>query len=317
MEINPLVLEGYARAFISRFDRYAIQKPEGDYGAVKHPLTLHHVEQHFRGEITLGAYALTPQNHAHWICFDADDDDMFTHVQELAKELANQAIPAYIEPSRRGGHVWLFTPPLSGTDARRFGKQLLAEHHIEHMELYPKQSSLITGPGSFVRLPLGIHRKSGRRYHFVTFTGEPLAPTIREQIAILATPERVPQTFIDHILSSAPEAKPVFPTPRFQRKNVITGDTPSERIKNRVSVYDFVSQYVELDQSGRGLCPFHDDHVQSFSVNQQDNYWNCFAECGKPSGGSVIDFWMRWRETHGESADFKLTIVELIGLLNL
>ncbi len=317
MELDPAILEAYAKVLIPRLDRYPIQKPEGDYGAVKSPLTLHQIEQHIRGIVTIGAYALDPDDIAHWICFDADDDTHFLQIRELAGQLSKASIPAYIEPSRRGGHVWLFTPPLPGVDARRFGKQLLADHAIEGVELYPKQEKLITGPGSFVRLPFGIHRKTGRRYHFVTLTGEPLAPTVREQIGVLAMPERVPQPFINHVLSAAPESKPVFPTPRFQRKNIIVGDTPSERIKNRVSVYDFVSQYVELDQSGRGLCPFHDDHAQSFGVNQEGNYWNCFAECGKPTGGSVIDFWMRWREIHGDSPDFKATIIDLIQLLNL
>lgn len=317
MELDPTLLEAYATVFIPRFDRYPIQKPEGDYGAIKSPLTMHHVEQHIRGSATIGAYALDSENKAHWICFDADDEMHFSQVNELARQLRKENVPTYIELSRRGGHVWLFTPPLSGVDARRFGKQLLAEQSIEDVELYPKQEKLITGPGSFVRLPFGIHRKTGRRYHFVTLTGEPLAPTIREQIAVLAAPERVPQPFIDHILAVAPAAKPVFPTLAYRGKNVIVGDTPSERIKNRVSVYDFVSQYVELDPTGRGYCPFHDDAKMSFGVNQQGNYWNCFAECGKPSGGSVIDFWMRWLETHGEISDFKATIIDLIQLLNL
>lgn len=51
------------------------------------------------------------------------------------------------------------------------------------------------------------------------------------------------------------------------------GEKPSERIKNRISVHDFVSQYVELDSQGRGHCPFHDDQHKSFSVNKQGNHW--------------------------------------------
>ena len=64
----------------------------------------------------------------------------------------------------------------------------------------------------------------------------------------------------------------------------------SERIKASISAYDFVSQYVELSPTGRGLCPFHDDQRASFSINIEENYWYCFAGCG---GGSIIDFYMK------------------------
>lgn len=73
---------------------------------------------------------------------------------------------------------------------------------------------------------------------------------------------------------------------------------------------EFVSQYVNLKQTGSGAigrCPFHDDRNPSLSVNDRGNYWNCFAGCG---GGSVIDYWMRWRD-----CDFKTALVELAGML--
>jgi DNA primase len=81
----------------------------------------------------------------------------------------------------------------------------------------------------------------------------------------------------------------------------------SERIKAAVSVRQFVSQYVELSEDGKGLCPFHDDQVSSFSVDDERNYWHCFA-CG--TGGSIIDFWMQWRQ-----CNFKAVISELAAML--
>ncbi len=41
-----------------------------------------------------------------------------------------------------------------------------------------------------------------------------------------------------------------------------------------------------------GLCRFDDDHNPSFRVNDKSNYWNCWTGC---SGGSVVDFWIKWR----------------------
>jgi hypothetical protein len=146
----------------------------------------------------------------------------------------------------------------------------------------------------------------------VTLDDQPLAPTIREQIQLLAHPDQVPQEFIDQALARAPAAKPVFPTPRFKEGRQAEGETVSERIKSAVSVREFVSQYVDLNRSNKGLCPFHDDHVESFSVNEAGNYWNCFADCG---GGSIIHFWQKWRQLNGQDADFTATITELARML--
>ncbi len=314
-ELDPSLLAAYMAAFIPRTDVYPLQLEDGRYAAIKRTLYPDLVVAHLKGFITIGAYALDTQNQAKWLCFDADDEERWQKLLRLSASLADQNIPSYREPSRRGGHLWLFFAPLSGSDTRRFGKQLLADHQIEHVELYPKQDELRTGTGSFVRLPLGKHRLTGRRYHFVTQTGEPLAPTIREQIAILTNPQHVPQSFIDDTLSRAPEAKQVTPTPPFQEpkpakkaKHLKSTERPSERIKATIGVFEFVSQYVELDSRGQGYCPFHQDEHKSFGVSRDGNYWNCFAGCG---GGSIIDFWMKWREKHGEDGSFTATITDL------
>jgi CHC2 zinc finger len=317
VELAPELVRAYAETFLPRFDRYPRQNLDGSYFAIPSPLHLPMLEAHLKGRLTLGAYALDPTNHAKWLCLDADEDAQWQTLRELAQQLHTKQVSAYLEPSRRGGHLWLFFAPLTGTDARRFGRQLLREYHLPEVELYPKQDVLRTGPGSLVRLPLGVHQVTHKRYPFITPTGAPLAPTIREQIALLAQPQHVPLAFIQRLLHHAPEAKPVFPTVPFKlKKHRSYGDTPSERIKNRISVYDFVSQYVDLDSSGRGLCPFHDDHRESFSVNREGNYWHCFAGCG---GGSVIDFWMRWQPLTGKARapQFKAAIVELLALLDL
>ena len=310
MDIDPHALAAYAATFISRYDRYALQRPDGSYRAVTQRLSLTLVQAHMLGEITLGAYALDEQSRARWLCLDADDEASWGGVLELARQLDQ---PSYIEQSRRGGHLWLFfEQAVPGKDARRLGKWLLAEHGLAEVELYPKQDELRTGPGSLVRLPLGIHQKSQKRYAFITPEGELLAPTARAQLAILAWPERVAATYVQDVLARLPEPRRVFPTPRLVHHGEVTSETPSERIKSAVSVYDFVSQFVDLDRNGRGYCPFHDDHHMSFGVNEEHNFWNCFAGCG---GGSVIDFYMKWRELNGEDASFAATVAELARLL--
>ena len=306
-ELKPTLLHAYQATFFQRIDCFAQQTTQGGYISIKQPLTPKHIKAHLYGKITLGAYALDANSQATWICLDADDDDTWHQTLTMTAELLKQDIPAYIEPSRRGGHLWLFTPKIDAFTARQFVFQLLAQHNISKIEVYPKQDQLTTGPGSLVRLPLGVHRKSGRRYHFIQLNGQPLAPSIRDQVALLANPERIPRAFINQTIEniSKPEvSKPV----QLPKLSSAEGHVLSERIKSAISVYDFVSQFVELDARGVGFCPFHEDKHKSFGVNQERNFWNCWAGCG---GGSVIDFYSKWRETQGQDGSFMATITDL------
>lgn len=311
-QIEPAIVDAYIQTFVPRLDCYPVQLGNGRYIAVKRELTTTLVEAHLLGHITLGAYALDTQNRAKWICFDADTDEVWQQLLAMASELAKSSVAAFLEPSRRGGHLWLFTPLITGLEARRLAQELAEEHHLLKVEIFPKQDVLTTGTGSFVRLPLGRHRKTGRRYHFVDLAGQPIAPTIREQVELLGDPPRVSKAFIETVLSRAPKRETVSPTPAFQQLRKGEGGTLSERLKSRISVYDFVGQYVELDPQGKGLCPFHDDQHQSFGVNITRNFWHCYASCG---GGSIVDFWMKWRGKNGEDPSFAATIKELADML--
>ncbi len=311
-ELEPDLVAGFARTFISRVDCYPLQRRDGRYVTVDEPLTLAMVEAHLRGTRTIGAYALDARSMAKWICFDADGALEWYGLCALHAHLAEQKLPSYLETSRRGGHLWLFLEPLPGKDARRFGKHLLAEHDLTGIELFPKQDQLRTGPGSLVRLPLGVHRKSGRRYPFVSSAGKLLAPTVREQLHILANPERILPTAVAALLGSDHNAGATSAALAPHGAEQVNTETPSARVKNAISVFEFVSRYVALDPQGRGLCPFHDDQHASFSVSQDGNYWHCFAGCG---GGSIIDFWMRWRAKNGQDPGFKATITDLARML--
>jgi len=64
-----------------------------------------------------------------------------------------------------------------------------------------------------------------------------------------------------------------------------------ERIKRDVDLAALVrAKGVKLKKNGKsffGLCPFHDDHNPSLSINPSTNLWQCFG-CG--TGGDVIRF---------------------------
>ncbi|MBZ0317881.1 MAG: hypothetical protein K8L91_15780 [Anaerolineae bacterium] len=325
--LDPIMLEAFRTLFFPRTDIYAEQL-EARYVYRELPVTLDLLKQHLHGDLTLGTYALSIENTANWIAIDADQDDLW---QVLIAFALTSALPLYLEQSRRGGHVWsFFSEPVTGKDARRFAKSLLMQAGFDpssqqqrKIEIYPKQEHLETGkPGSLIRLPLGFHRRvkvagqPGKRFGFQTPEGVPLAPTIREQLALLAYAERVPQSLFETMLSEVPEPekRTVITTP-FLTKPVDTHVPLSERIKGSISVLDFVSRYVELDGKNWGFCPFHDDQHKSFGVDAERNFWSCQAGCG---GGSLIDFWSLYRErVLNQDKSFTATITDLAQLLGL
>lgn len=321
-EIDSDILQAFIALFFPRQDLHAQQRDNGRYRLYPEPVTPELVEAHLWGEVTLGTYALTQDSQAFWIAIDADGEEDWS---SILKGVKNLPFRVYLEQSRRGGHAWLFfEQPVTGSEARRFARSVLRRFQlkIKDIEVFPKQGRLADGPGSLIRLPLGYHRKvkvpgkPGKRFVFQTVEGKLLAPTIREQLALLAYAERVPHTGLQAFLSEAPErsAKPVVPTTAFVLKPVDSRLSLSERIKQAISVKDFVSRYVELDGQNSGFCPFHDDEHTSFGVNETRNYWSCFAGCG---GGTVIDFWMKWREVRGQDASFTATLKDLAEILGL
>ena len=307
-ELSRLVAH-LARVFIQRWDCYPQQLSDGRYVCMKKPLTTSLLIDHLAGKLTLGTYLLNRRSEAKFIVLDADDDAHFSLLSQATAKLAGEGAPGYLEKSRRGGHLWLFfAHTISGRDARAFGKGIIQTYELGRVELYPKQDKLTSGPGSLIRLPFGVHQKSGKRYGFMTPDSEPLSTTIHEQIKSLSRPRVVSEAAFEAYQSVSSRSI----EPKALKVSVSNAETVSMRIKESVSVLEFVSQYIDLDERGMGHCPFHDDEHPSFGVNDKRNYWHCFAGCG---GGSVIDFWAKWRERQGEEAGFVSTISELVDML--
>jgi hypothetical protein len=317
-ELSPELVNAYFQTFFGRTDLYAVQRYDGSYQCIKRPLTLPLLQAHLVGKITLGVYALDDHSLARWLCLDADDESAWQALRRVAADLEVQEVPCYRELSRRGGHLWLFLSPTQGKTTRLFGKGIIGAYQLQEVELYPKQDQLNTGPGSLVKAPFGVHQKSQMRYPFVDAENRFLAPTVEEHLARLCPPKTVPRAFFERLVQRGEEfeaarRQPTTHGPDTHPSRHLSPDqVVSERLKASISVYEFVSRYVALTPQGRGFCPFHDDQQMSFGVNIHENFWHCFAGCG---GGSIIDFWMKWREQHGEEGSFRATIKDLAHLL--
>ena len=298
------------RTFVQRNDMFASQLEDGRYVAIKEPLVERHLELHLKGHITLGAYMLSPASTARLMALDADGENGLVDLANLSYELETEGIPTYLETSRRGGHLWFFfEQPHEGKQVRAFGKGILRRYELEGIELYPKQDRLYGGPGSLVKLPFGIHKRSGQRYPFIRRDGAWLAPTVREQIQILSDHQSVPETallvYASYELDKRERRLP-------KTNGVIYESNEIERVKKAVPLVDFISAFVELRPVASGAvgrCPFHDDQHPSFGVNKEGNYWQCFSGCGS---GSIIDFWMKWKDI-----EFPQAVDELADLLGV
>lgn len=297
--------------FIQRWDLYPKQLDDGRYVSVKEKLQHKTIVDHLSGAMTLGMYLLDKKSRGRHLIFDADDAPGWRRLVALQKVLDLMKISSYLEKSRRGGHLWFFLRTMTPAKLiRQFGKGLLFHFRIGGLELFPKQDQLAEGPGSLIKLPFGIHRKSNLRYGFFDVNGLPIAARLREQLLLFEKPRYVPEDIFNEFRSHAPVSQvEIRPAPIGPRS---TDGTPSnqpkyERIKAAISTRYFIGQYVELAPSGIGLCPFHDDQMESFSVNSAKNYWYCFG-CEK--GGSILDFWMNYRE-----CSFQTAVKELETLL--
>jgi len=260
MELDGLaaVLE---RQFIRRWDLFGLQRDDGGYVCVRKRLRHDHVLGHLCGEITLGTYLLDEESRGRYLVLDADSRPDWRRLQAVGRALEELGATAYLERSRRGGHLWLFfSDLLEGATIRRFGQGLMLFFGLGGLELFPKQGQLSGGPGSLIRVPFGVHRKSGRRYGFYTLDDRPLAPTLREQLYMLEDLEYVPQSVLERFSAYAPTPEHNAGS-RSKRKGTAMGTNGGElplyeQVKEAMPVRDFVGHYVGLSHSGKGLCPF-------------------------------------------------------------
>src|SRR5437879_5732692 len=180
------LLRPFVRRFVSRRDDYAVQQMNGRYLRVGRPLQQRTLLDHFAGIQSLGTYVMDERGSCRYAVFDADMAEGIDVLLDLSGRLAGDGIPSYLEASRRGGHLWVLLDGLyRASEVRRW----LLPSCPAGVEFYPKQDEGC-GYGSLIRLPLGVHLRSGCRYPFLVWSDDcglvPVAASVPEQLQWLA-----------------------------------------------------------------------------------------------------------------------------------
>ncbi len=196
----------YARQWVS-------STGESGYTPIHEPFTLSVAKNHLMGNHTIGIYPLRMDNTVCFIAFDIDMAKFFLSKAITNKRLWERAenmaqafackmvdlgaahqIPVYIEDSGfKGRHCWIFLDaPIPARIARRFAllmvQQIGRPPSELQIEAFPKQAFVEEGKlGNLIKIPLGIHRRTGRRALFVNASGE----AISNQLGFLEKIEKV------------------------------------------------------------------------------------------------------------------------------
>ncbi len=307
MQVSDERVRRFAALFVGRRDDYALQQADGRYVRAGQPLTYEALRLHLVGGQTIGTYVIDERECCRFAVLDADDLSGLLRLLEVHKRLAGEGIASYPELSRRGLHLWVFlTRLISPAVVRRW----LVPFCPAGVECYPKQDGLtLDRPyGSLVRLPLGVHRVSGRRYPFVSLVDGrlvPVAHSVSASLAWLSSVQRSPVP--DLPLSPEPDQVPGADQAHMLVKKEVTGRDP---LATSATVYTWclsqdpfrvIGHYVKLDQRGMGCCPFGEHHADgkdshpSFQVRPlrpgSVNCWYCYAW---QRGGSAFDFLCLW-----------------------
>jgi len=190
-------IERYLELFSGREDCFArqwVNKSEGKQGyvPVRRPLEPADIEEHLRGFKTYGLYLLDSGSCVRTAVIDADlsrefrgaglkaDDKKLVRREGLylfqrIKELSEDAgLSPLLELSGgKGYHFWyFFDPPAEASRAKKallpITKYLSGDLSAFGLEVFPKQDQLSgKGFGNLVKLPLGIHRLTGKRSYFL------------------------------------------------------------------------------------------------------------------------------------------------------
>jgi hypothetical protein len=235
-------IERYMEYFQGReecFARQWIDKQAGTQGYVpeRRPLTSGDVQEHLQGRKTYGIYLLQEDSQVRLAVIDADihqrlregrisaaDREQFrreqTYLLTRLPELAREAgLPCLTEFSGgKGYHFWFFfseavPAALPRQALHRLTTRMAQDLTLFNLEVFPKQDELRgKGLGNLVKLPLGLHRVTGKASHFVGVRDRSLPA----QLAVLETMDRISIEALEQAAGTPATSAQVLVHPRHQ-----------------------------------------------------------------------------------------------------
>jgi len=192
----------FAHMFAGREDVYARQwwgeSGEGGYSPVREPFTAKVARNHLLGAITVGVYPVRLDDTVTFCAFDIDitkraiarargSVEEARRLKGLVAEVSGRLLralaalemqPLMEDSGYKGRHLWLFFEvPEPARVVHQFGSLLLRTFDVRttdiQVEFFPKQGSAGGGLGNLIKLPLGIHRRTGRRSRLLEPDGTP------------------------------------------------------------------------------------------------------------------------------------------------
>lgn len=186
-------IRGFMCSFRGNPSAYAIQhfkKGKQSYETVRSPLTEADIQAHLRGERTLGVYPLDGDM-VHFATIDidieteslrADAQRYVRSIKDYAKELGTLLLVE--DTGNRGYHLHaLFDAPVPAKIARQLLRVLTIEVAVPPqdgvgVEIFPKQD-VAEDLGNPIKLPCGVHKKTGIRSTIVNRDFKPVEQPIR------------------------------------------------------------------------------------------------------------------------------------------
>ena len=279
MATNPLdVATVYIAYFAPRSDVYQHWVADLGWRPVREPLTPEIVIAGLTKQgPSIGSYMIAPDNTSHVLALDFDTDNGLEQAFALARTMTLSGLPAYVEPSRRGGHLWAVLDQSIPAVAARFAiHALLAEAGLPtddpKIELRPGSDTISEGGlGHALRLPYMPHPVSGFRGKLLASDGKPLGATLAEAVLAIDTGSR------DTALAWSERWKP--PCSRIP-PDLKHPHQPYPEDTSTAS--EVLRQFwgVENAVAGRTVkCPSHGDSVPSLTISRDDQR----AWCHSPS----------------------------------
>lgn len=189
----------FCSLFQGREDAFALQwvrESSAGFKAVRKSLTEDVIKQHLRGEETVGIYPVVEET-TKFLTLDIDTKSGTSKdIAQLYTQALNQACkrlglgPILEDSGNKGYHLWLFFEDFAPTkDILDLAKIISANCSPPpegvSVEVFPKQEKA-ADLGNLIKLPLGIHKKTGNRCWFLnedfTSVGR---PSVEDQIEYL------------------------------------------------------------------------------------------------------------------------------------